>query len=157
MPFWLRAWMNSRNHVLDGGPALLRDVAMATNFGRQFAINGFVGYNIGCMIASNTLFNSRGGFRGQAIRWRYNRDWVSKGRNSQTNHSLHFVLVAKGLSKICRDAGTDAGTVRHRRKTPRLAPGQVCDAGTPGQMSGQIVSAWPGVCLCIRKERCRVR
>ena len=54
--------------MLDGGPALLRDVAMATNFGRQFAINGFVGYNIGCMIASNTLFNSRGGFRGQAIR-----------------------------------------------------------------------------------------
>jgi len=27
-------------------------------------------------------------------------------------------------------AGTDAGTVRQRRKTPRLAPGQVCDAGT---------------------------
>jgi len=33
---------------------------MATNFGTQFAITGFVGYNFGCMIASNTLFDSRG-------------------------------------------------------------------------------------------------
>jgi len=33
---------------------------MATNFGRQFAINGFVSYNFGCMIASETLFDSRG-------------------------------------------------------------------------------------------------
>jgi len=54
--------------VLDGGPAVLRDVAMVTNFGTQFAITGFVGYNFGCMIASVTLFESRGGFSGQAIR-----------------------------------------------------------------------------------------
>ena len=46
--------------MLDGGPAVLRDVAMATNFGMQFAIIGFVGYNFGCMIASNMLFDSRG-------------------------------------------------------------------------------------------------
>jgi len=46
------------------GPAVQRDVAMATNFGTQFAINGFVGYKFGCMIASDTLFDSRGGFRG---------------------------------------------------------------------------------------------
>jgi len=26
--------------VLDGGPAVLRDVAIATNFGTQFAITG---------------------------------------------------------------------------------------------------------------------
>jgi len=45
---------------------VLRDVAMATNFGSQFAINGFVGYNVGYMIASDTLFDSRVGFRGQA-------------------------------------------------------------------------------------------
>jgi len=38
------------------------DVAVATNFGTQFAITGFVGYNFGCMIASNTQFNSKGGF-----------------------------------------------------------------------------------------------
>ena len=43
---------------------MLRDVAMATNFGTQFAIIGFVGYNCGCIIASDTLFDSRGGFSG---------------------------------------------------------------------------------------------
>jgi len=46
--------------VLDGDPAVLRDVATATNFGTQFAITGFVGYNFGCMRGSNTLFDSRG-------------------------------------------------------------------------------------------------
>ena len=40
--------------------SLLRDVAMATNFGTQFAKIGFVGCNFGCMIASDTLFDSRG-------------------------------------------------------------------------------------------------
>jgi len=40
--------------VLDGGPQVLRDVAMATNFWLS------VGYNFGCMIASDTLFDSRG-------------------------------------------------------------------------------------------------
>ena len=35
---------------------------MATSFGTQFAITGFMGYNFGCMIASGTLFDSRGGF-----------------------------------------------------------------------------------------------
>jgi len=34
--------------VLDGGRVELRDVAMATNRGTQFAITGFVGYNFGC-------------------------------------------------------------------------------------------------------------
>jgi len=38
----LWAWMGPRNHVLDGGAEVLRDVAMATNFGTQFAITGFV-------------------------------------------------------------------------------------------------------------------
>jgi len=47
---------------MDGGPAVLRDVAMATNFGTQFAMTGFVGYNFGFMMASDTLFDSRGGF-----------------------------------------------------------------------------------------------
>jgi len=40
--FRLCTRMGPRNHVLDGGPAALRDVAMATNFGPQFAIIGFV-------------------------------------------------------------------------------------------------------------------
>ena len=50
--------MGRRNHALDGGSAVLRDVAMVTNFCTQFA--DFVGYNFGCVIPSNTLFNSRG-------------------------------------------------------------------------------------------------
>jgi len=52
--------------VLDGGPVVLRDVAMATNFWTQFAIIGFVGYNFGCMIASNMLLDSRDGFLGSS-------------------------------------------------------------------------------------------
>jgi len=66
MPFGLWATMGCRNHVFDKGPAVLRYVAMATNFWTQFAITGFVGYNLGCMIASNTMFNSRGGFLGSS-------------------------------------------------------------------------------------------
>ena len=52
--------MDRRNHVLDAATEMLRNVAMATNFGTQFAITGFAGYNFGCMIASDTLFDSRG-------------------------------------------------------------------------------------------------
>jgi len=52
--------------VLDGGPAMLREVAIPTNFGTQFAVIGFVGYNFSCMIASDTLFDSRGGFSGSS-------------------------------------------------------------------------------------------
>ena len=47
---------------------MLRDVAMATNVGTQFPITGFVGYNFGSMIASDTLFDSTVGFLDQAIR-----------------------------------------------------------------------------------------
>jgi len=71
--------MGRRNHVLDEGPAVLRDVAMTTNYGRQFAITSFVGYNFGHMTASDTLFDSRGGFWGQAFGRRHSRDPVSKG------------------------------------------------------------------------------
>jgi len=60
MPFVLSARMGPRNHVLDGVPAVPRDVAMATNFGTQFAITGFVGYKFGCMTASDTFFDSMG-------------------------------------------------------------------------------------------------
>jgi len=38
----------------------LRDVAMATTFWL------LMGYNFGCMIASDRLFNSRGGFSGSS-------------------------------------------------------------------------------------------
>jgi len=62
----LWALMSPRNHVLDGGPAVLRNVARATNFGMQFAITGFVGYKFGYVIGSNMLFDSRGGFSGSS-------------------------------------------------------------------------------------------
>ena len=39
MPSGLWAQMDRRNHVLDGCPEVLSDVAMATNFGTQIAIN----------------------------------------------------------------------------------------------------------------------
>ena len=42
---------------------MLRDVAIATNFGMQSAITDFwlfVGYNCGCMIGSDMLFDFRG-------------------------------------------------------------------------------------------------
>jgi len=48
--------MGPRNHMLDAGPEVLRDVAMATNFWLS------MGYNFGCIIASDTLFDYRGGF-----------------------------------------------------------------------------------------------
>jgi len=41
MPFGLWAQMGRRKHVIDAGAEVLRDVAMATNFGTQFAITGF--------------------------------------------------------------------------------------------------------------------
>jgi len=41
--------------MLDGGPEVLRDVAMTSNFWLS------VGYNFGCMIASSTPFDSTGG------------------------------------------------------------------------------------------------
>ena len=43
----------------------IRDVAMAITFCLS------LGYNFGCVIASGTIFDSRGGFRGQAIRCRH--------------------------------------------------------------------------------------
>ena len=42
------------------GPQVLSDVAMATNFWLS------IGYNLGCMIASVTLFDSSGGFSGSS-------------------------------------------------------------------------------------------
>ena len=52
--------------MLDGGLQLPKDIAMVTNFGTQFAITGFMGYNFGCMIAGDMLFDSRGGFSGSS-------------------------------------------------------------------------------------------
>jgi len=46
--------------VLDGSPQVLRDVAMVTNFWLS------MGYHFGRVIASDTLFDSRGGFSGSS-------------------------------------------------------------------------------------------
>jgi len=53
-------WPKESCVSLDRDPQMLRDVATATNFGTQFAITDFVGYNFRCMIASDTLLDSRG-------------------------------------------------------------------------------------------------
>jgi len=74
MPFGLRAQMGRRNHVLDAGPEVLRYVAMATIFWPS------MGYNFGCMIASDTLFDSRGGFSGSSYPIKHSRFRGSKGR-----------------------------------------------------------------------------
>ena len=42
IPSGLFARMGPRNHVLDGSPEILRDVAMATSFGSKIAITDFV-------------------------------------------------------------------------------------------------------------------
>jgi len=66
---------------------------MATNFGTQFDITGFMalGYNFGCMLASDTLFDSRG--------------WVFGVKLSEENvteiECLRVVAMAtNGLAKI---------------------------------------------------------
>jgi len=87
MPFGLWARMGSVNDVLDGSLQVLRDVAMATNFRTQFAITGFVGYNFGCMIASDTLFDSRSGLIfGVKLSDEDSRFRSSEGRS----HDKHF-------------------------------------------------------------------
>ena len=45
LPFGLWAWMGPGNHVLDGSPEVLRDIAMATNLGMQFAITGCMAFD----------------------------------------------------------------------------------------------------------------
>ena len=62
--FGLWARMGRRNRVLDEDLEVLRDVAMATNFGQKLLVTGFVGFKFGCMIASDMLFDSMGGFFG---------------------------------------------------------------------------------------------
>jgi len=48
--------MGPKNHVLDESPEVLRDVAMAANFGTKIAITGFVR-----MIAIRQLVMDSGG------------------------------------------------------------------------------------------------
>jgi len=67
MPFQVRARISQRNHVRCDSTGA--DAAMATNFGTQFTTTGFLafdGLNFGCVIASDTLFDSRSGFSGSS-------------------------------------------------------------------------------------------
>jgi len=66
MPFGFEGSDGPKESCVKWGLVVLRDVAMIINFGTQFAITGFVGYNFGCMIGSDTLFDSRGGFSGSS-------------------------------------------------------------------------------------------
>ena len=59
----MRGGLSGRRQNADIADTLhLRDVAMATRFCLS------VGYNFACMIASDTLFDSRGGFSGSSYR-----------------------------------------------------------------------------------------
>ena len=77
------------------GPAVLRNVAMATNFGTPFAITGFVGYNFGCMIASDTLFDFRGGFSGTSYPTKTAE--INGPRDVATATNFGAALAANGL------------------------------------------------------------
>jgi len=61
MSFGLWARMGRRNHVLDQGPEVLRDVAMATTFWLS------MGYNFGCMILGGGFLGSSYPMKTQAI------------------------------------------------------------------------------------------
>ena len=45
MPFGLRSCVGLGKYLLDGSVEVLRDVAMTTNFGMQFAINGSMAFD----------------------------------------------------------------------------------------------------------------
>jgi len=53
--FGLTTLVGPRNHVLNSGPEVLRDVDMATNFGMQFAVTGLKGQFWGRKGASHCI------------------------------------------------------------------------------------------------------
>jgi len=73
MPFRLWTWMVPRNR----GRWRSR-CAEGCCHGNQCSLS--LGYNFGCIIASDALFDSRVGFQGQAIRWRHSQFRGSKER-----------------------------------------------------------------------------
>ena len=95
---------------------------MAINFGTQFAITGFtlhlkdvamattfylsMGYNFGCMIASDTLFDSRGGFSGSECDKYLFSKYPPKFTCINAFTYLPFILRRRGESDTCRCIGT---------------------------------------------------
>ena len=70
----------------------LRDVAMATTFRLS------MGYNFNCMIASDTLFDTRGvGFRVQAIQSNEDIAKIEGLRDVATTTNFGTALAANGL------------------------------------------------------------
>ena len=73
--------------MLDGSPEVMRDVAMATNFGTQFAITGHV-----CTTAIRRLVT--GGLSGRLTECRYCRYPAPKGRcRGNANHFFAFYIL----------------------------------------------------------------
>jgi len=103
MPFGFWARMGRKNIVLDGGPEVLRNVAMATNFVMQFAITGFVGYNFGCMIASDMLFDYRSGFLGSSYIECLRA--VAIATNFGTKIAINWLCVSDGWPTECKYYG----------------------------------------------------
>jgi len=70
LPFGLWAGMGPRNHVLDGGSSGAEGRCHGNQFWDAICING-CGYNFRCrsIIASDTVFDSRGGFSGSEPRF----------------------------------------------------------------------------------------
>jgi len=82
-------WVVGQQNVDISDTLHLRDVAMATTFWLS------MDYNFGCIIASDTLFNSRGDFLGSsyAMKWQHSRFRRSKG-GCHGNHFLAFYIYA---------------------------------------------------------------
>jgi len=78
---WVVGWQNA--DIADTRHQ--RGVATATTFWLS------MGYNFGCMIASDTLFDSGSGFSGQAIQWTHSQFRGSKGC-CHGNHILAFYI-----------------------------------------------------------------
>ena len=88
MLFGLWTRMGPRNHVLDVGPQLLRDVAMATNFWLS------MGYNFGCVIVATHCLIPGVGFWNQAIWWRHSRDRCITVTAMATNFGTEIAITA---------------------------------------------------------------
>ena len=79
--------MGPKNHVLDGGPQVLKDIAMATDFGTNIAITGFV------WTIATRQFVMEGGLSGWPTKCRYCRFCATKGHC----HGNHFCLSVCGV------------------------------------------------------------
>jgi len=93
MTFGLWSWMGPRNHVLDGSPEALMDVAMATNFGTEIAtVNVWT-------IATRLLVTE---LRSQPIKCRYCLYTATKGHWDGKHFWLSIFAVHIGATRRIR-------------------------------------------------------